>query len=124
MQSSPAAPSLNQRQRQSVALSQLFPAENDMSRFTGLAILAVLAQAVLGQISSKVRAESTDAATTFNKHIAPIVFQHCADCHRPGEVAPFPLLGYDDVKKRAEQIQLVTQDQFMPPWKSVEGHGQ
>lgn len=61
---------------------------------------------------------------TFNKHIAPIVFQHCAECHRPGEVAPFALLSYGDVKKRARQIAQVTGDRFMPPWKSVEGHGQ
>ena len=27
-------------------------------------------------------------------------------------------------KKRAEQIEVVTHDRFMPPWKSVEGHGQ
>ena len=60
---------------------------------------------------------------TFNKHIAPLVFAHCADCHRPGEVAPFSLLTYDDVKKRATQIAQVTSDRFMPPWKSVEGHG-
>jgi hypothetical protein len=60
---------------------------------------------------------------TFNKHIAPLVFQHCAGCHHPGEVAPFALLSYSDVKKRAPQIAQVTSDRFMPPWKSVEGHG-
>jgi hypothetical protein len=60
---------------------------------------------------------------TFNKHIAPIVFEQCASCHRPGEVAPFSLLTYADVKKRAQQISQVTSDRFMPPWKSVEGHG-
>jgi hypothetical protein len=60
---------------------------------------------------------------TFNKHIAPIVFEQCASCHRPGEVAPFSLLSYADVKKRAQQIAQVTSDRFMPPWKSVEGHG-
>jgi len=60
---------------------------------------------------------------TFNKHIAPIVFEHCATCHRPGEVAPLSLLTYADVRKRARQIAQVTEDRFMPPWKSVEGHG-
>jgi hypothetical protein len=60
---------------------------------------------------------------TFNRHIAPIVFEHCASCHRPGEVAPFSLLSYADVKKRAEQLAQVTSRRFMPPWKSVEGHG-
>src|SRR5438132_9564596 len=61
---------------------------------------------------------------TFNKHIAPLVFERCAGCHHPGEVAPFSLLSYSDVKKRAKQIVDVTTDRFMPPWKSVEGHGQ
>jgi hypothetical protein len=60
---------------------------------------------------------------TFNKHIAPIVFTRCAECHRPGEVAPFSLLSYADVHKRAKQITQVTSDKYMPPWKSVEGHG-
>jgi hypothetical protein len=63
------------------------------------------------------------ALPTFNKHIAPIVFAQCSGCHHPGEVAPFSLLTYDDVKKRAIQIAQVTSDRFMPPWKSVEGHG-
>jgi hypothetical protein len=61
---------------------------------------------------------------TFNRDIAPIVFRQCASCHRNGEVAPFPLLTYSDVKKRAPQIAQVTTSRFMPPWKSVEGHGQ
>ena len=60
---------------------------------------------------------------TFNKHVAPVLFKHCAVCHRPGEVAPFPLLTYADAAKRAEQLQLVTAQRFMPPWKSVAGHG-
>ena len=34
------------------------------------------------------------AAPTFNKDIAPILYQNCSTCHRPGEVAPFPLLTY------------------------------
>src|SRR5437868_12232325 len=60
---------------------------------------------------------------TFNKHIAPLVFERCAGCHHPGEVAPFPLLSYSDVNKRAKQIVQVTADCYMPPWKTVEGHG-
>ena len=60
---------------------------------------------------------------TFNKHIAPLLFQNCAACHRPGEVAPFSLLTYGDAKKRAKQLETVTSERFMPPWKSVAGHG-
>ena len=61
---------------------------------------------------------------TFNKHIAPIVFAHCASCHRPGEAAPFSLLTYADVYKRAKQILEVTQSGYMPPWLPEAGHGE
>src|SRR5215469_15840729 len=33
---------------------------------------------------------------TFTRTIAPLLFRHCAVCHHPGEVAPFPLLTYED----------------------------
>jgi len=60
---------------------------------------------------------------TFARDIAPIVYQHCATCHRPGETAPFSLLTYEDVKKRAPQIVKVTQSRFMPPWLPEQGYG-
>jgi Flp pilus assembly protein TadD len=63
------------------------------------------------------------AAVTFAQNIAPIVYQNCAPCHRPGETAPFPLLSYADVKKRAAQIAAVTHNGFMPPWLPEEGYG-
>jgi hypothetical protein len=61
---------------------------------------------------------------TFNKDIAPVIFQNCADCHRPGEVAPFSLLDYQDVKKHAATIVKVTQRHVMPPWKAEKGFGE
>lgn len=53
---------------------------------------------------------------TFSRDIAPIVYRYCADCHRPGEAGPFPLLTYGDVKSHARQIVAVTNKRFMPPW--------
>ena len=52
----------------------------------------------------------------FATHIAPIVFKHCAPCHRPGGIAPFPLLNYSQVRNRAKTIAVVTGKRFMPPW--------
>jgi hypothetical protein len=60
---------------------------------------------------------------TFNKDIAPVIFQHCAPCHRPGQSAPFDLLSYSDVKRRADQIVEVTEKRFMPPWLPEHGYG-
>lgn len=67
---------------------------------------------------------AVSAAPTFDKDIAPIVFQNCAVCHRPGEVAPFSLLNYRDVSKRAKQIARVTDEKIMPPWKAEPGFGE
>ncbi|HVE82957.1 MAG TPA: hypothetical protein VND93_08930, partial [Myxococcales bacterium] len=51
----------------------------------------------------------------------PILQARCASCHRPGEVAPFSLLTYEDAAKRARQIARVTESRFMPPWKPAPG---
>ena len=50
-----------------------------------------------------------DKTPTFNRDIAPILYQNCSTCHRPGEVAPFALLTYQDAAKRAKQIADITQ---------------
>ena len=63
------------------------------------------------------------APPTFNKDIAPILYQHCATCHRPGEVAPFSLLTYQDASKRASLIASVTERRYMPPWKAEPNYG-
>ena len=61
---------------------------------------------------------------TFNKHIAPIVFRYCSPCHRPGEAAPFSLLNYADVHRRAAQIAAITASRYMPPWLPEPGYGE
>ncbi len=60
---------------------------------------------------------------TFNHDIAPILYQNCAGCHRHGQVAPFPLLTYQDASKRAGLIAAVTASRYMPPWKAEPGYG-
>ena len=61
------------------------------------------------------------AVPNFNRDIAPILYQNCAVCHRPGEVAPFSLLTYRDAAKRAKLIAIVTAKHYMPPWKAEPG---
>jgi hypothetical protein len=93
-------------------------------------IRANIAAALLSACVPSLMAEDRPAAPagsrspiTFSRHIAPVIYRNCATCHRPGEVAPFELLSYTDVKKRAKLIKEVTARRYMPPWKSVEGHG-
>jgi mono/diheme cytochrome c family protein len=58
------------------------------------------------------------APVTFNQDIAPIIFHNCSSCHRSGEAAPFPLLSYLDVKKKAKTLVKATSSRLMPPWKA------
>jgi hypothetical protein len=60
---------------------------------------------------------------TYTRDIAPIIYRNCTSCHRAGEVAPFALQSYQDVRKHAETIAAVTKSRYMPPWKA-DSHGE
>jgi Flp pilus assembly protein TadD len=60
---------------------------------------------------------------TYAKDIAPLVADRCGMCHHPDGSAPFSLLTYSDVKRRATQIAAVTRKRFMPPWKADPDNG-
>jgi hypothetical protein len=66
---------------------------------------------------------SREGGVTFSRNVAPILYQHCASCHRPGQVAPFSLLTYEDAAKRAKLIAAVTASRYMPPWEPEPGYG-
>jgi hypothetical protein len=65
----------------------------------------------------------SEKTVTFAEHVAQILYDHCVDCHRPNEVAPFSLLDYESARKWAPMIERVTASRRMPPWKAVRGHG-
>jgi len=62
-------------------------------------------------------------AITFSKDVAPILYQHCVQCHRPGEVGPFSLLSYEDAAKRADFIADLTHKRQMPPFHADPNYG-
>jgi mono/diheme cytochrome c family protein len=61
---------------------------------------------------------------TFSHDVAPILYRQCVSCHRPGGVAPFSLIAYQDTAKRAKLIAAVAGKRFMPPWLPAEPHFQ
>ena len=89
-----------------------------MAKQPAIVLLGIVALAAVA-----FSAPTSSAAPTFNKDIAPILYANCATCHRPGEVAPFPLLTYQDVAKRASLIAGAVAARFMPPWKAEPGYG-
>lgn len=71
-----------------------------------------------------VQAQDAKPTPTFSKDIAPLVFKHCVECHRPDEVGPFSLMSYGEVKKRSQQLLSFVASRQMPPWKPVAGFGE
>ncbi|MEO1449708.1 MAG: T9SS type A sorting domain-containing protein [Bacteroidota bacterium] len=58
-----------------------------------------------------------EAQVTFSEHIAPIIYNNCTSCHRPGEIGPFSLTNYTEVAAWGAMIKYTTEIKYMPPWK-------
>ncbi len=69
-------------------------------------------------------AHASEPAPTWAKDVAPVLYHNCVECHRPGQVAPFSLLTYQDAAKRARFIAKAVQARFMPPWLPSGMHGE
>jgi hypothetical protein len=77
-----------------------------------------LAAVVAGLLAPGARAQSGDI--TFTKDIAPILQRKCQGCHHSNDVAPMPLVTYEEVRPWARAIKLRTSlgphAGVMPPW--------
>jgi mono/diheme cytochrome c family protein len=71
-----------------------------------------------------VAAPAGASKASFHKDVAPILQKRCADCHRPGEIGPFPLLTYADAKKHARKLKEAVTAKRMPPWHADPKHGE
>ena len=60
---------------------------------------------------------------TFSRDVAPIFFNHCAECHRPNDMAPFSVLTYKDVQPWVSAIRAKVAAREMPPWHADPRYG-
>lgn len=65
---------------------------------------------------ASIAATATLSAATFSKDVAPILFEHCVQCHRPGDIAPMSLLDYKSARPWAKSIRQAVLTRKMPPW--------
>jgi len=61
-------------------------------------------------------AAALSAAPTYSKDVAPILYERCAQCHRPNSVAPMSLLDYKSTRPWAKSIREAVLTRKMPPW--------
>ncbi len=88
---------------------------------TVIALSIALSSVLLQSPHTSVHAAADQV--TFNRQIAPIIYNHCSSCHHPGGAGPFSLLTYADARRWGTVIENVTQSRFMPPWLPAPGYG-
>jgi mono/diheme cytochrome c family protein len=88
--------------------------------WTRAGLRGLVAACAVAAISVSESAAQTKDAVTFTKDIAPILQRSCQQCHRPGSVAPMPLLTYEEARPyaRAMKARTALRDRrgAMPPW--------
>ena len=89
----------------------------DKSRIVLIALIGLGAAVLLALPDSQATGTKAPAKTvTFTKDVASIFFKNCAECHRPGEAAPFSVLSYKDLRPWAKSIREKVVNREMPPW--------
>ena len=73
--------------------------------------------------ASTTLAVGENPAPTYHKDVVRILQERCQDCHRPNQVAPFPLLTYEQARKRGSDLAHVTGERMMPPWPASSSFG-
>ena len=76
---------------------------------------AVVASVLL-LVFGAVKVKSAPQPAAFYRDVLPILAQHCQSCHRPGEIAPFSLVTYQETKPWAQPILEAIEHHKMPPW--------
>lgn len=66
---------------------------------------------------------SNEPPATYHNRISRIVQHHCQRCHRTGEIAPFPLMNYQDIQRVAPTIDYMVTKKLMPPWFANPAYG-
>jgi len=72
--------------------------------------------AAIGCHIGRVPKREPSGEVTYSKQISRLLQKRCVECHRAGEVAPFPMTSYDEVVGWGETIREVVELGRMPPW--------
>jgi mono/diheme cytochrome c family protein len=85
---------------------------NTLAAFLALPLPALVSAPSAGD------APAAPAAPVYARDVAPIVQRRCQGCHRPGQVGPFALTSFDEVRGHAKMIASVLEQGAMPPWNA------
>ena len=73
---------------------------------------------MIGRVKNPKPQPSDKPAITYCQQISRILNQHCVECHRPGEIGPFPLTDYEELKGWGDTVIETIDAGRMPPWNA------
>ena len=76
---------------------------------------------LIGRVNQ--RRDIVDNDITFSQHVAPVLNQHCLECHRAGDIGPFGMERFGEVAGWADTIVESIESGRMPPWHADPEHG-
>ncbi len=79
-------------------------------------LLAVTTMAAAARAQTAYKPDATPQQVTFAKDVAPILQEHCQDCHRAGAMAPMSLVTFAETRPWAKAIKQRVETRTMPPW--------
>jgi len=85
-------------------------------QFVPLAAFAVALCFAWSGTPRAIAQQTPQRTPTFYRDVLPILQQHCQSCHRPGGIAPLPLMTYRQARIEAGAIAAITARHKMPPW--------
>ena len=85
--------------------------------------LSCCAFLALGSTTAAGQSGDVPPTPTFAKDVAPIIYESCVSCHRPGSIAPMSLTSYSEVRPWARAIRDKVVSGEMPPWHADPRYG-
>ena len=76
-----------------------------------------------GCLIGRRREANDESPVTYSNQIARLFQDHCIECHRDGQIAPFALTDYSEAAGWGDMIEEVIRDQRMPPWHANPAYG-
>src|SRR5436190_265757 len=91
-------------------------AMNASLKLVGLCGIALVSSIVTLPAADTAASSTVPANPTFTKDVLPIFQKSCEVCHRPGHMAPFSTVTYEDTRPWARSIKQKVESRYMPPW--------
>jgi hypothetical protein len=85
--------------------------------------LAACLVGILAVAATRSQTSAADTPVTFSNDVLPILQKNCQSCHRPGQMAPMPLVTFSDARPWARAMKTKVASRQMPPWFADPAHG-